>query len=101
MGTRHQLQDLLVSILGSKNVYFQPPPGFQMNYPCIVYGRESIKSVFANNSLYMFKVRYRVTYIDADPDSSVPALILELPLCSFDRHFKTSNLNHDVFTIYF
>jgi hypothetical protein len=101
MGTRLELHAILVALLGSENVYFQPPSGHMMKYPCILYHRDLMKTVFANNSPYLFKVKYKVTYVDENPDSSIPALILELPLCSHDRQYKSSNLNHDVFTIYF
>ena len=34
---RNDLQKLLVEVLGSKNVYFQPPESVKMKYPAIVY----------------------------------------------------------------
>jgi len=33
MGTRLELQNLLENILGSRNVYFQPPENLKLNYP--------------------------------------------------------------------
>ena len=42
-----------------------------------------------------------ITFIGQDPDSGVPDKIAELPMCSFSRHYATSNLNHDVFTLFF
>jgi hypothetical protein len=35
------------------------------------------------------------------PDSDLPHKIASLPKCSFDRHFVSDNLNHDVFNLYF
>lgn len=101
MAQRLELQALLKSLLGSDNVYFQPPPTVNMEYPAIVYNRDDVVIEFANNRPYKHKKRYQVTVIDPDPDSDIPDKIAELPLCSFDRFYTADNLNHDVFTLYF
>jgi len=98
---RLALHDILISVLGSHNVYFQPPASKSMSYPCIVYNREKIEAKYANNSIYNFKVRYSLTLIDPNPDSIINEKILKLPLCSFDRHYASDNLNHDVYNIYY
>jgi hypothetical protein len=98
---RVQLQSLLEEILGSGNVYFQPPSNVQMKYPCIVYGRDDLDSKFADNSPYSQTRRYQVTIIDRDPDSEVPTKVAALPMCAFNRFFPANNLNHDVYTLYF
>jgi hypothetical protein len=101
MAQRLELQALLVDLLGSDNVYFQPPAGMYMEYPCIVYGRNDVHMQYADNSPYKHKKRYQVTYMGRDPDSDVPDKLAMLPLCSFDRHFKSDDLNHDVYNLYF
>lgn len=101
MARRHELQTLLEDILGTRNVYFQPPANVQMQYPCIVYTRDSARTRFAGNAPYRYKKRYQVTYIDRNPDSEVPDKIAALPMCMFDRHYATENLNHDVFSLFF
>ena len=101
MKTRIDLQDLFEEILGTINVYFQPPASVTMQYPCIVYNRESNDSKFAGNVLYVHKKRYQVTVIDKNPDSEIPDKILMLPLCSFSRQYKADNLNHDVYNLYY
>ena len=101
MGTRIELQDLLETVLGSRNVYFQPPPTLQMLYPCIVYNLNDMKTIFADNNPYKIEKRYSLTVIDKNPDSSIPDKIALLQKCIFDRHFVTENLNHNVFIIYF
>lgn len=99
---RLDLHEILVNILGSRQVYFQPPANVALKYPCIIYGRERADSKFANNSLYLFKQGYQVTLIGLDPDSSdVFTQILRLPLTTFDRSFAADNLNHDVFNLFF
>lgn len=101
MAPRLELSILLNSLLGSSNVYFQPPPNTKMLYPAIVYERDSIDSESANNRPYTQAKRYQVTVIDRNPDSLIPDKIASLPMSSFSRHFVTDNLNHDVFNIYF
>lgn len=90
----------LRTILGSANVYFQPPPNYVMQYPCIVYERDDAHRQSADNHPYFWKQRYQVTLIDKSPDSDVIDVLAALPLSEFDRHFATSGLNHDVFVIY-
>lgn len=101
MSRRRELQTLLEEILGSRNVYYQPPPSIMMRYPAIVYSRYDIENFHANNHVYAQKVAYSVTVIDKNPDSEYVKKISMLPLCSYDRHYVSDNLNHDVFTLYF
>ena len=101
MAPRTELQSLLETILGSRNVYFQPPANVQMKYPCIVYNRDSANTQFAGNTPYHYTKRYQVTVIDRDPDSGIPDKLAALPSCTFNRFFTADNLNHDVFTLFF
>lgn len=101
MGQRVDLHEILCAILGSRNVYFQPPTGFKMTYDCIVYKRGKIDSRFANNKPYHHANRYSVTVIYRDPESPIPGKIAELPMCVHDRYFSSDNLHHDVFTLYY
>lgn len=98
---RETLQTLLEGLLGSCNVYYQPPESVKLSYPCFVYERSGIRTDSANNKIYRKHNRYTVTYIDEDPDSEIPDKLLELGYCEFDTHFEADNLNHDVFTLYF
>lgn len=101
MSRRQELHAILVDLLGTGNVYFQPPSTVKMKYPCIVYNRSSIDTRFANNQLYNHQYNYTVTVIDSNPDSDIPDRIIRLPLCRFDRHYTADNLNHDVFNVYY
>ena len=101
MPSRLELQTLLEEILGSRNVYFQPPGSVKMKYPAIVYGLEDIKNTFANDRVYLSKRKYLITVIDEDPDSEIVEKISQLPTCRFNRHFELDNLNHDVFILEF
>jgi hypothetical protein len=101
MAQRLELQELLVDILGSDNVYFQPPPNVKMQYPCIVYNVDFLLSDWADGLPYLQGDRYLVTVIDRDPDSLIPQKIRNLPKCVYDRFFTADNLNHNVFKLFF
>lgn len=101
MASRLELHAMLEEILGSSNVYFQPPASINMRYPAIVYSRSNIVNKHANSEIYMQNKSYEVTVIDEDPDSEIVDRLSRVPYCQFDRHFVSDNLNHDVFTLYF
>lgn len=101
MPSRLELQTLLEELLGSRNVYFQPPESVKMKYPAIVYGLDNIENSFADDGVYLSKKRYLVTVIDEDPDSPIVDKVAALPTCRFNRRFQSDNLNHDVFILYF
>lgn len=98
---RIQLQEILETILGSKNVYFQPPESLKMKYPAIRYTRSSIESTYADDIPYRNHKQYELIAIYKDPDSDLPDKIKSLPMCRHNRHYTADNLNHDVFTIYY
>ena len=100
MATQQELQSKLEELLGSKNVYYQPPETIKMSYPAIVYSKSNIKSRWANNSVYSFLVSYEIIVIDRKPDNPVINKLLELPYCSYGRFYKADNLNHDTLTLY-
>lgn len=101
MDRRLSLQETLVNILGSNNVYFQPPETTRLQYPCIIYERSDIDKKYADNRTYMSMVRYSITLITRSPESDLVKAILELPYCSYDRYYAADTLNHDVFTLYY
>lgn len=98
---RLELQKLLEDLLGSRNVYFQPPESVKMKYPAIVYSLDDYETVFADNGVYLFSKRYSVTLIDKNPDSEFRDRIKLLPMCEFSRAYTKDNLNHYNFTLYF
>lgn len=101
MDRRLELHEILCERLGSRNVYYQPPATVKMQYPAIVYHRESNSTFFADDNSYHWKRRYRITVIDSNPDSKIPDEIAKLPMCSFDRAYAADNLNHFSLILYF
>lgn len=106
MNKRLELHEKLCSIVnmddsGDRHVYYQPPESIKMKYPAIVYSRENIQNDFADDEVYKQSYSYQVTVIDKNPDSEIVDKVSLLPMCRHDRHFKSDNLNHDVFTIFY
>ena len=106
---RAKLSTLLHSITGlaidpksgKEAVYYQPPNGTVMVYPCIVYERSDIYNLHADDNVYMQKHRWTVTVIDRDPDSDIVQQVSEIRGIQYERHFATDGLNHDIFTLFF
>lgn len=101
MSRRLELQTLLTDVLGSKNVYFQPPASVKMSYPCFVYSLDDINTNYADDLSYMRKKKYKITLVDKDPDSRFVDILLDRTNASFSRFYTADNLNHWVFLLYF
>lgn len=101
MASRLKLHDELVNALGNERVYFQPPESIKLKYPCIIYKRATGFERNADDEAYIMRIRYTVTLIDKNPDSTVIDKLRQIKYCSFDRHFTSDNLNHDVFNVYY
>lgn len=107
MDRRHKLHDELKALnaekeLGVKTILFQPPPSVQMEYPAIIYTRKSTYTTNADNYTYTGTTFYQIEVVDPNPDSPiVPALLNKFQMIKHVNNFKVSNLNHDVFDLYY
>lgn len=101
MERRLKLQRLFETIMGSRNVYFDPPENVKMQYPAIRYELDDINHQHANNKPYTRHPNYMVTLIDPNPDSEFVEKLDSLPMSSFDRHYVKDNLHHWVFNIFY
>lgn len=101
MDRRLELNQVLTDLLGSRNVYFQPPASVTLEYPAIVYKLDNVWGKHANDSPYLKRDRYLVTVIDRDPDSKIPDTVGKLPRSSFSTAFIKDNLHHTAYTLYF
>jgi hypothetical protein len=101
MEKRLNLQADLETLLGSENVYFQPPESLKLHYPCIKYKQDKLEARYANNKKYSHLTRYQVTTIERDPDGQLSQAVFDLPLCSHERRFVADGLTHDIFSLYY
>ena len=98
--SRLELHEILCSLLGTRNVYFQPPETVRMKYPCIVYHAQAMNTEHANNSPYAIFDRYRVIVIDGDPDSILPKKIAKLKGARAAQPYDNDNLHHWPFDLW-
>lgn len=97
---RRKLSAMLHEVLGSNNVYFNPPESKKLDYPAIVYNLVNIDTEDADDTKYIIHSRYTVTYIRKEADSEIVDHLEALPYFDHDRQFQTDDLYHDVFTAF-
>ncbi len=101
MRTRIELHEKLVDILGSSQVYFQPPTNVTMKYPAIVYELNGETTKRANNKRYISYNSYTVTHIYKSLKNDLREKILEAFFyVDYDRRLISDGLYQDIFTIY-
>lgn len=97
---RLALQTRLEELLGSDNVYFQPPGSTQMKYPCIKYDFHKGETNHAGNRPYSFFPIYDVTVIEKNPENSIArTLAKNLEGSRYDRGWGADNLYHNNFVV--
>lgn len=102
LSRRQQLQNLLEELLGDEDrVYFQPPDSAKIVYPAIVFQLDDIDTTHADNTPFVLRNRWSITYIDRNPEPEMPNKLAQLPTADFDRTYRADGLNHFVFNIYF
>lgn len=103
MDRRLSLHGELVDLAGSQfTIYYQPPEGTQIRYPCIIYERDSGDADYADNKVYRFTQRYQITVITRDADCPLPEAVLRhFRMCRMDRTFVSENLYHHSLILYY
>lgn len=102
MASRLNLHEELCEILGSRNVYFQPPASVHMKYDAIRYELADKDLMKANNKNYRITNKYEGIVITNNPDSTIPDSILNhFEMCSFGKPYVSENLNHYPFNLYY
>ena len=100
--TIFDLRAMLMDVLPEGCVcYIQPPGDESMVYPCALIDRNRNSVRHADDANYLKFKNYTITYIYYDVDDPTVDVLSELPYCELDRHFKSDNLYHSVFTIFY
>lgn len=95
---RAELSDILHNICD--HVYYQPPTGTKLVYPCVVYELEKAHILHADNAPYSYYDLYSLKYITRDPDDAARIQFVMLPMCSSGKMYINDNLYHHPFDIY-
>lgn len=100
--TRTELQAFLQEITGlpEDHVFFQPPSGTKLKYPCVVYRLSDLDQLYADNGNFRNQHCYEVTLISKNPDSKHCETFERLPKCRFLRSFSSDTLNHWVYRLW-
>ena len=92
MTSRLELQAKLEELLGSEQVYYQPPESIKMSYPAIVYSKSRIETKKANNSTVDgVSFRYAIEKVekkDKDPEYKGVKFKEVLAKLAFNNLFK-------------
>lgn len=99
--TRVELHHKLVSMLGSNNVYFDPPENFKLQYPCIVYYLEGLADSSADNQVYRRMRRYSLTYITPIAEDPFAEELADIRYCTLNRPYTVSDLYHWAYTLFY
>lgn len=86
----------------TKHVYFNPPTGFQMEYPCIVYEESRPTNYHADNVRYFHFPRWKVTTMTKDPEAlDLAPQVEEMPRCTLvSSPYRADGIVHHVFELY-
>lgn len=99
---RLSLHNELIALLGSTNVYFQPPETVKMKYPCIKYTREKPHVRRADDKRYINVQRYNLIVISPDPDMDLPERIANhFENCEIENYYTSNNLTHCALNLYY
>ena len=100
---RLELHEKLCTLLGSRQVYYQPPETIKMKYPAIVYDLYRINQRFADDSNYRLMPAYSVTIIDRSTrlDWITEMFQVFSKYCSLERTYTADNLVHYSFILYY
>lgn len=102
MASRLDLHEELCVLLGTRNVYFQPPESVRLIYPCIVYSLSGANTEYAGNKTYLMTDQYNVQIISKDPDYDLyKTLAGHFSMCRYIRRFVMNNLYHDTLIIFY
>lgn len=100
MATRLTLHQKLIDILGSGNVYYNPPETLKMNFPCIVYSLNYIERIDADNNMYLDFTKYKIVLISKKVDHPAVKELMKLPLTRYSTRYTKDGFYHDAFILY-
>lgn len=81
---------------GNFPIYFKPPSGFNLKYPCLVYNPSGVDSVNANNELYIAHRQYELSFMTQriDQEELIKDIVKSVPYGRIIREFETNGIQH-------
>lgn len=98
---RVDIQEKFKFLLGSNNVYYQPPANLKMKYPAIVYSLDGLDVKHFDNTRLINKNCFSVTHIYRnESENLVETMLKNFEYISFDNRSIVDGIYNDHFTIY-
>lgn len=99
---RLALHQILCDVLGSRNVYFQPPEDVKIVFPAIIYELEGIDTKYADDThKYKRNLRYKITLASSNPEHDIVDRLLDLRYSRLESISHYDNLHNYYINIYF
>lgn len=98
---RVDIQEKFKFLLGSNNVYYQPPANLKMKYPAIVYSLDGLDVKRFDNTRLINKNCFSVTHIYRnESENLVETMLKNFEYISFDNRSIADGIYNDHYTIY-
>ena len=98
---RVDIQEKFKFLLGSNNVYYQPPANLKMKYPAIVYSLDGLDVKRFDNTRLINKKCFSVTHIYRnESENLVETMLKNFEYISFDNRSIVDGIYNDHYTIY-
>jgi hypothetical protein len=98
---RVDIQEKFKFLLGSNNVYYQPPANLKMKYPAIVYSLDGLDVKRFDNTRLINKNCFSVTHIYRnESENLVETMLKNFEYISFDNRSIVDGIYNDHYTIY-
>ena len=98
---RVDIQEKFKFLLGSNNVYYQPPANLKMKYPAIVYSLDGLDVKRFDNTRLINKNCFSVTHIYRnESENLVETMLTNFEYISFDNRSIVDGIYNDHYTIY-
>lgn len=103
MERRLSLDEMFRETFGNRvNYYFQPPTGYEISYPALVYKFDGIMDRHSDNRVYKRRHAYAILLILDEPDNDLVDMMDDLPYTRMSGSpYVNDNLYHYPFTIYY
>lgn len=98
---RLELHRKLVALLGSPNVYHQPPENLALRFPAIIYSRTDYDVAHADDIPYHVTRQWQVSVVSQEPSNAIVDALMKWPMTTFKASYVVDRMRHDVVNIYY